>query len=325
MDLPTLLKKLKNKNGTYKGVISSPIRYAGGKSKAVGLILEHLPSNVKKIVSPFFGGGSFELCVSQQLGIEVIGYDVFDMLTNFWNILINDKDNFLRELSTFEITHEEFTKNRHILLHHWETIKPHDLTYHTKKVVELTDAEQGLLTNNKLLQAVYYYYNMSLSYGPMFLGWGSSNEINKDKFARRLNKLKTLNLKNLSIKTLDFQQAIKNHPDDFLFLDPPYYLGGSSKMFKGIYPNSNFAVHHNNFPHDELLKLLKNHQGGFILTYNDCKEIREMYKDYQQFFPEWKYSYGQGETRIGKNREGTNHIKKSHEILIVKMRSNAEI
>jgi DNA adenine methylase len=44
-----------------------------------------------------------------------------------------------------------------------------------------------------------------------------------------------------------------------------------------------------------------------------------MYKDYKQVFPEWQYTYGQGETRIGKNRENqaVNHIKDSHEIFII--------
>ena len=48
------------------------------------------------------------------------------------------------------------------------------------------------LDNNIVNQAVYYYYNMTLSYGPMFLGWPSSNEINKDKFERRINKIKEI-------------------------------------------------------------------------------------------------------------------------------------
>jgi DNA adenine methylase len=72
------LKKLKNKDGSFKRVCLSPLRYAGGKSKAVGFILSNLPKlKTKRIVSPFFGGGSFELCASQELGIEVIGYDIF--------------------------------------------------------------------------------------------------------------------------------------------------------------------------------------------------------------------------------------------------------
>jgi DNA adenine methylase len=88
-------------------------------------------------------------------------------------------------------------------------------------------------------------------------------------------------------------------------------------MFKAIYPNSNFPIHHTHFDHRKLRELLDNHKGKFILSYNDCEEIREMYKGYKQVFPKWQYSFGQGETRIGKNKEN-NDPKESHEILIIK-------
>ena len=78
--LDSFLKTIRNKNGTYKRLCISPLRYAGGKSKAIGFILQNLPKlKEKKIVSPFFGGGSVELCFSQMLGINVIGYDIFSM------------------------------------------------------------------------------------------------------------------------------------------------------------------------------------------------------------------------------------------------------
>jgi len=94
-------------------------------------------------------------------------------------------------------------------------------------------------------------------------------------------------------------------------------LEDDSKMFKGMYPNCNFPIHHKNFNHEVLLELLKKHKGGFFLTYNNCSTIRNWYKDYKQIFPEWQYTYGQGETRIGKNRIGKNNIKKSSEIFII--------
>tara|TARA_B110000208_G_scaffold92617_1_gene116519 strand:+ start:173 stop:1441 length:1269 start_codon:yes stop_codon:yes gene_type:complete len=320
--LQTYLKSITNtKTKKYKRVTISPLRYAGGKSKAIGLILSSLPSlKEKKIVSPFFGGGSFEICISQHLGFEVIGYDIFGMLTNFWNVLIHHKDAFIKELETFEINKEEFTLNRHILLHYWDKIKPSDLNYKTKKKVALTDEQKLLLDDNQVIQAVYYYYNMCLSYGPMFLGWPSSNEIKPAKFKRRIKKLKEMNLKNLNVSCKDFKSVIQEHPNDFLFLDPPYYLGPDSKMFKGMYPNCNFAIHHKGFEHKEMCRLLKNHKGGFLITYNNCPTIREWYSDYTQTFPQWQYTYGQGETRIGKNRinNGVNHnIKESHEIFII--------
>lgn len=322
----TYLESLESKKGGFKRVIVSPLRYAGGKSKAVGIILDNLPKlREQKIVSTFFGGGSFELCASQLLGIEVVGYDIFGMLTNFWTILITRRDEFIAELKRFAVNEEEFTRNRHILLEYWNTIKPETLNYKTKKVVVLTDEEKALLKDNELMQAVYYYYNMTLSYGPMFLGWPSSNEINKAKFDRRIDKLEKTNaMSNLSVTQGDFRDVIKNHPADFLFLDPPYYLGEDSTMFKGMYPNCNFAIHHNDFDHAEMARLLKEHRGGFLITYNDCPTIREYYKDYKQIFPEWQYTYGQGETRIGKNRvaagaqpDVADHVKKSSELFII--------
>ena len=319
--LSDFLKTIKNKNGTYKRICISPLRYAGGKSKAIGLILENLPKlKEKKVISPFFGGGSVELCLSQMLEIEVIGYDIFNMLVNFWNVLINHKDEFVNELAKFDINEEEFTYNRHVLLNYWEKIKPSDLNYKTKNKILLKPEDLTKLDNNIITQAVYYYYNMTLSYGPMFLGWPSSNEINKDKFKRRIEKIKELNFINLQVNCGSFEEVLEKHPNDFLFLDPPYYLDGDSKMFKGMYPNCNFAIHHNSFDHVKLAEILKNHKGGFLMTYNNCSAIRNLYNNCKFEYPEWQYTYGQGETRIGKNRQqaSNDNIKESHEIIIIK-------
>ena len=128
----------------YKRVCISPLRYAGGKSKAIGIILSNLPKLVdKKVISPFFGGGSFELCISQELDIQVVAYDIFGLLVNFWKVLIEDKDNFIKELKKFHINKEEFTYNRHLLLNYWDKIKPKDLSYKTMKQIELKETDKN--------------------------------------------------------------------------------------------------------------------------------------------------------------------------------------
>ena len=38
---------------SYKRYLASPLRYAGGKSLAVGMVVELLPDNVQRIASPF--------------------------------------------------------------------------------------------------------------------------------------------------------------------------------------------------------------------------------------------------------------------------------
>lgn len=306
-----------NKQG-YKRVSVSPLRYAGGKSNAVGLILEHFPVlKSKKVISPFFGGGSFEIVLSKHLGYEVIGYDIFGMLVNFWKHAISCPEDLANELVKLVPDQTNFTRNRHILLHYWETIKPSELHYTTKNRLELTDSEKTMLSNSQLLQAAYYYYNMQLSYGPMFLGWQSSVYLKQDRYDSIVERIRTFKPGNIRVECNSFENVIRNHPDDFLFLDPPYYLGNDSKMFKGIYPNSNFAIHHDSFNHKMLCDLLKQHRGGFFITYNDCPTIREWYKEYKQEFPKWQYTYGQGETRIGKNRTDGNTTKESHEIFII--------
>jgi len=123
---------------------------------------------------------------------------------------------------------------------------------------------------------------------------------------------------NLKVGTADFRDVLKKYPNDFMYLDPPYYIGPDSKVFKGVYPQRNFPIYHKNFPHEILRDMLKEHKGGFILSYNDCPTIREWYKNYKQFFPKWQYTMGQGETRIGKNRKNAKrtYIKDSSEIII---------
>jgi DNA adenine methylase len=283
-------------NNKYKRVALSPIRYAGGKSLAVGHIVELLPDNVKKVVSPFFGGGSIEIAMSKKLDLEVVGYDIFDILCNYWKFQIEKPELLYKKLKKLKPNKKTFERIRLILNDVW------------KKKIKL----------DPLTLAVYYVYNFNLSYGPGFMGWSSDIYLNDTKYKRIIEKIRDFDPKNLKIKHADFQEVIKNHPNDFLYCDPPYYIGNDSKMFKGIYPMRNIPVHHNGFPHENLRDLLKSHKGGFILSYNNCQTIREYYKGFQHLFPSWQYTMGQGETRIGKNRieNGDNHIKESHEIII---------
>lgn len=68
--------------------MGSPLRYAGGKSLAVCHIIEHLTDDIPKLVSPFFRGDSVEIAIAKDLGILVLGFEIFDILVNHWQIQI---------------------------------------------------------------------------------------------------------------------------------------------------------------------------------------------------------------------------------------------
>ena len=136
-----------------------------------------------------------------------------------------------------------------------------------------------------------------------------------------IEKVRDFRADTMQVGCASFEEVMPKHKNDFLYCDPPYYLDGDSKIFRGIYPQRNFPIHHNSFKHELLRDLLAEHKGGFVLSYNDCSTIREWYKDFRFVDVSWQYTMGQGETRIGLNRKNgnRNHIKKSHEVLIVKL------
>ena len=70
----------------YYDGMKTLLRYPGGKAKAIKVLSQYVPQDTKKVVSPFFGGGSFEFYLSEQ-GIEVEGYDIFKPVVNFWKVV----------------------------------------------------------------------------------------------------------------------------------------------------------------------------------------------------------------------------------------------
>jgi DNA adenine methylase len=293
--------------------MKTPIRYAGGKSRAIKIISPYL-DNEKKIISPFMGGGSLEVNWASK-GIEVIGYDLFDALVNFWDMLLNNKDELVKVLKTITPTLEEYNRIKEILMR-WENTQEMLKEWKTDHY-----KRDEVISLDSITAAAYYYFNHNTSYGPGYLGWGSSVYMKEDKWNNMIKNIDKFNGPTLSVRQGSFENVLPNHMEDTLYLDPPYYLekDGDNKMFAGVYPMKNIPIHHDGFNHELLRDLLLKHKGKFVLSYNNCETIREYYKDFEQVFPTWNYSMGNGETRIGKGREEANTtIKESHEILIIK-------
>lgn len=299
--------------------MKTPIRYAGGKSKAYKIITEYIPKlpYPKRIISPFIGGGSLESKWSSELDIPVYGFDIFHALVNFWNTLLDSPNELADALQQLTPTKEEYAEIKERLVQ-W------DYTQEMLKDWSTDHYKRDPISLDNITAAAYYYFNHNLSYGPMYMGWMSKIYESQTKWDKMVNYIRSYRNPNLHVEEQTFDQVIPNHPDDLIYLDPPYYLDKDSdnKMLKGMYPNCNIDVHHKGFDHEKLRDQLHNHKGSFILSYNNCETIREYYSDFDLYYPEWHYSYQAGETRVGKYKKerGVDHNKKeSHEILIVKV------
>ena len=273
------------------------LRYAGGKSRAIKQITPFV-EDYDTIISPFLGGGSLEVHWA-SMGKKVIAADVFDILVTFWKQLLSRPNSLANELSKISPSADEYKDVKEILM---KTPEVQKMLSGWKTDFYKRDDVNSL---SDVVLAAYYYFNHNTSYGPGFLGWPSKIYMKQDKWDNTIKKVRKFSCPKLSVSCMSFENIIQKHPNEFLYLDPPYYTekDKDNKMLGGIYPMKNIPVHHNAFDHELLRDTLLAHEGDFVLSYNNCETIREYYSDFEFYFPKWHYSMDIGETRIGKNRK----------------------
>ena len=243
---------------------------------------------------------------ASEWDVPTYAFDVFDHLINFWNALLKHPEELADAVSKLGYSKEE----------HTEIADKLKMSSMTQSMFEGVEDEYPKIVIPKsewteiedIQQAAYYFQNFTLSFGPAFLGYWVELNATEEMWKKYIHKIRTYKNPNLHVEKKSFDKVIPDFPDDLIYLDPPYYLeqDGGNKMVRGLYPAVGMSVHHDYFDHELMRDQLHNHKGPFILSYNDCPTIREYYKDFQQEFPTWFYSFNKGQE------------KESHEILIMK-------
>jgi DNA adenine methylase len=240
-----------------KSEYRSPLRFPGGKSRAAKGILTYIPSHVTHLVSPFLGGGSVELRAAER-GIRVSGYDSFKPLVAFWQNLIKDPI----KLATLVQPHLGLTKEGFYAMQ-----KQH------KDELSFEEAVRFFVLNRS-------------SFSGTTLSGGCSDP--GGRFTQSsIDRLVTCNTDWLTVTCADFHLTLDLHPDDFLYLDPPYLIGDFIYGSRGS--------HHKGFDHAGLCQRLKERK-GWILSYNHHPEILHMYRDFTILEPKWSYGMSKNKT-----------------------------
>lgn len=237
--------------------IRSPLRYPGGKTRAVKHIVKLFPPELESLASPFIGGGSIELACAAQ-GVRVHGYDAFEPLVNFWQETIEDAAKVAR-----------------LAYQYYPLAKPEFYALQ-KRFFELTDRTERAAAFFALNRSSYSATTLS---GGMSPGHPSFTE-------SAIERLANLRLDNLTVECADFSDSLARHADDFLYLDPPYPIGKGKEKLYGIRGDL-----HRGFRHAELAEILRA-RDGWVLSYNDCEMVRGLYHGYTFLTPEWGYSIG---------------------------------
>lgn len=253
-------------------VNKSPLRYPGGKTRAVKILSNAIHSyypDRKTLLSPFFGGGSLELTL-QSNGYTVYANDLFTPLYQFWTATQNDKERLAQNVrSMMPVSKENF--------HHFR-----------KQIIHLK--------NDLDVASMYFVINRCSFNGSTFCG-GYSEESSRTRLTQSsLQRILQTDLSHTIISNLDYKEFLKQYPetsDTIVYADPPYYVD--------CYLYGRDGDLHQSFNHEEFAKEIKR-RNDWMICYNDCDYIRNVYKDNKIESVCWSY--------------GMNKTKKSSEILI---------
>ena len=258
--------------------MKTPLRYPGGKSRAVKTLMGYIPDDCGELCSPFLGGGSFELALSEK-GVKIHGYDGFKPIVWFWQALLRDP---VRLAALADATR---TKRLRKYTYQGAEYKARGLL---KKDFERFRDEIRFALRMKHpftfeAAAKVYAINRSSFSGATFAG-GFSERASYARFTdNQIEVLKKFKVDDFTVKHADFKDSMKKH-DCYFYLDPPYFLSGARNKLYGDEGDM-----HEFFPHLALFCELRKRE-NWILSYNDCPEIRDLYRDYQIHEAEWTYS-----------------------------------
>jgi len=222
--------------------MNSFISWIGGKKLLRKQILELFPDpdSYGRYIEVFGGAGWVLFSKDKHAPLEVFN-DLNGELINLYRVVKYHPEPLQKELEWLLMSREQFFD---------------ELNRNTRGMTDIK-------------RAARFFCLIKESFGTDCRSFGvSSRDIHKavdylKEVSDRLNKV--------VIENQDFERLIKTYdrPDALFYLDPPYYEA------EKYYPDR-FSPE----DHERLRKCLGNLKGRFVLSYNDCQQIRELYDGY---------------------------------------------
>ena len=245
--------------------IKSPLRYPGGKSRAIAKIIQHFPSEFSEYREPFVGGGSLFIYLKQkhpELPIWI--NDLNPELFLFWKVSQTQLQKLVEEVWQIKKTRSDGKS----------------------LFAELTQVETTQLSN--LERAVRFFVLNRITFSGTVESGGFSQQAFEKRFTdssiARLENLGTV-LNNVKITNLDYSEIIAAPGDNpLIFCDPPYLSATSSKLY------GKAGTLHTNFDHDRFARVMENCPYQWLITYDNCSKVRENFQFARQI--DWELQYG---------------------------------
>ena len=258
-------------------MIKSPLRYPGGKQRAIAQIANYLPQSFHEFREPFIGGGSVFLYICQTYpDIKYWINDLNEELYHFW----------LQSQHNLPALVEQV----------WQVKKSE--TCGRELFNQLAKADTAKMTS--LERATRFFVLNRISFSGTIESGGYSEASFLGRFTdSSIDRLAALDqsLVNTKITNLDYGQLLEEPGENvFIFLDPPYLANSQSRLYgkKGDL--------HTFFDHNRFAKLMQDCSHQWLITYDDCEQVRENFAF--AFIYEWELQYGMNNYKQKQAKKG---------------------
>lgn len=224
----------------------------------------------------FGGGASVLFAKKQKEGFEVYN-DYNENLVNLFRVIRDKPISFLNQLQCFPLNSRiEFDMLKNLISGNVDfNIYLQDelsLAEEQLDAMDYEEVKQIMLKKAKdhdVLRAVTYFKLIRYSYGAGGTSYGC-RPINLAGISLTIANASE-RLKNAIIENKDFEELIRQYDriDSFFYCDPPYFE--TESYYEALFSNED---------HIRLNNVLSHIQGKFLLSYNDCEFIRELYKQF---------------------------------------------
>ena len=238
--------------------LKTPLRYPGGKSRAITKLSRYLPemSMYNEYREPFLGGGSVALYMTQTYPhLEIWVNDLYEPLVNFWQQLQDESNEITTRLRTFKAAYPTPDKAKELFLESKELVN---------------DARASLVT-----RAVSFYIVNKCSFSGLTESSSFSKQASDSNFSLRgIEKLPEYSeiIQNWVITNLTYERMSCDEKDVFTYLDPPYEIKSSLYGKKGGM--------HKGFDHDAFAEECDRHTNHMMISYNSSQLIRDRFKEW---------------------------------------------
>lgn len=256
--------------------MNSLISWVGGKKALRELIYQRFPKDYGRYIE-VFGGGGWVLFGKTPEKNEVYN-DYNNNLSNMFAVVRDQPLAFIQELgylpengrNIFNLYREIISKQRIEDKYVEEEMKKVKVYFTEIQEEEIrTIMMKNRIENQDVQLAVAFFKLIRYSYGSGCRTFGCRAYDVRKAFSTVWDVSERL--AHVTIENRDFEELIIQYdrPDAFFYCDPPYYE-----------TEGHYEVVFSKEDHIRLCRALRNIQGKFLLSYNDCEFIRELYKDF---------------------------------------------